>query len=331
MRQHGLARSGYAGQTREQRVNGVGYNLPRFALGAARLPRHARGMRILVALVILVGTAHAERDERDPIRLRAGTLAIEGSRYMKDMAQLAAAIEKRTRGSVQLDWVADGQLGEEADMAKLVVSNKLDGGGFSETGLVSLVPEMATWGEPGRFHTYDDVDTAFASHAAKLRERFAKKDLVLVMWADLGFARVFSREPMTNMAATLRASKADLVRPIDGVLASAIASGALRTWAVPPLYMVAIGNQARYMSNLRYRYVVGALVFSKRAWSRLSSTQQASVLDVCRAWEPKIRASWRKETERGIAALGKAGVTTNAATDADIAAFVELTSTRTEL
>ena len=54
--------------------------------------------------------------------------------------------------------------------------------------------------------------------------------------------------------------------------------------------------------------------------------QQAKVLEVCREWEPKIRASWRKETERGIAALDKAGVKTYVATEADVAAFVELTA-----
>jgi TRAP-type C4-dicarboxylate transport system substrate-binding protein len=289
---------------------------------------------VLLVLGLLASSApaRAERADRDPVRLRAGTLAIQGTRYMKDMLALADEIDRRTRGGVQLDWVSDGQLGEEADMAKLVKAKKLDGGGFSETGLVALVPAMAAWGEPGRFHTYDDVDKAIAERDAKLRESFAKADLQLVMWADLGFARVFSRDAMTSLPSVLRSSKSDLSRPIDGALTRAITSGKLRTWAVPPLYMLAIGNQARHMTNLRFRYVVGALVFSRSAWARLTAAQQATVLEVCREWEPKIRASWRKETERGIAALDKAGVKTHAATDADIAAFVELTgSARTEL
>jgi TRAP-type C4-dicarboxylate transport system substrate-binding protein len=285
---------------------------------------------LLLGLAMLASSPVFAEIDRDPIRLRAGTLAIEGTRYMKDMASLSAAIDRKTRGAVQLDWVSNGQLGDEVDVAKLVKTKKLDGGGFSEAGLVALVPEIAAWGEPGRFHTYDDVDKAIAEHDAKLRARFAKSDLVLVMWADLGFARVFSRDPL-NVATALRSAKEDLARPIDSALSSAIHSGALRTWAVPPLYMIALGNHARYMTNLRYRYVVGALVFSRAAWSRLSTAQQDAVLAVCREWEPKIRASWRKETERGIAALDKAGVKTTPATEADIAAFMELTSARSDL
>lgn len=280
---------------------------------------------VFLALAILAtSTAHADRDTRDPIRLRAGTLAITGSRYMKDMNALAAEIEKRTHGSVQLDWVADGQLGEERDMAKLLRTRKLDGGGFSETGLVALVPEMATWGEPGRFHTYEDVDKAIAGAGAQLRETFAKADLELVMWADLGFARIFSREAIRELDDVLHDPA--LALPIDGTLTSAIANGRVARWALPPLYMLAVGNHARYMSNVRYRYVVGALVFSRSAWSRLSAGDQATVVAVCREWEPKIRAAWRKETERGIAALDKAGVKTRVATEADVAAFLEVTA-----
>lgn len=286
----------------------------------------------MILLVVLVthSPARAERD-RDPVRLRAGTLAIQGTRYMKDMLALADEIDRRTRGSVQLDWLSDGQLGEEADMARLVRAKKLDGGGFSETGLVALVPEMAAWGAPGRFHTYEEVDKAIAANDEKLRARFAEEGLQLVMWADLGFARVFSRDPLSSFASVLRTSRDELGRPIDGALSSAIHDGTLRTWALPPLYMLALGNQARYMSNVRYRYVIGALVFSRAAWSRLTPSQRSTVLEVCREWEPKIRKSWRKETERGIAALGKAGVKTQVATDADIAAFVQLArSARTD-
>ena len=242
---------------------------------------------------------------------------------MEDMNALAAAIARSTRGSVELDWVPDGQSGDERDMAKLVRDGKLDGGGFSETGLVALVPDMARWGKPGRFHTYDDVDKAIADADALFRDRFAQADLQLMMWADLGFARIFSRDAMGDLRALLR--DPTLAAPIDGQLIAAIANGKQRTWALPPLYTLGVANHARTMSNLRYRYIVGALVFSRGAWSRLSPQQQATVSAVCRALEPKFRASWRKDTERAITALTKAGVATQAATDEDIRAFIELT------
>lgn len=298
--------------------------LPRFALGATTWPSYPVRMRILLVLLVAMhATAHADsRDSRDPVHIRAGTLAIEGSRYMKDMIGLAREIDRRTRGSVKLDWVGDGQLGEETAMAERMREGRLDGGGFSETGLVALAPEMAAWGEPGVFYTYEDVDKATAALDASVRERFAKRDMVFVMWADLGFARVFSRAPLSDFGRALEGH--DLTKPIDGALTKAIANRSLRTWVLPPLYALAIGGSARYTSNVRYRYVVGGLVLTRAAWSKLTPAEQAIVLEVCRDWEPKIRTSWRKETERGIAALAKAGVVTNAATEEDVAAFVAI-------
>lgn len=278
----------------------------------------------LLAVFSLRGS-HAAADPRDPVRLRVGTQAIDGSRYMKDILALGKEIEKRSRGSLQLDWVSGGQLGDDAAMADLIARGKLDGGGLSEAGLLALVPEMSVWRSPGLFRTYEDVDHATAAVDSTVRELFAKRDLTFAMWADLGFSKVFSTEPITSVPEVLRKAEPWIGMPLDGKLSEAITSGRARAWAMPPLYMLAIGiSKVRSMSNLRYRYVIGGLVFSRAAWSRLTSAEQKIVLDVCREREPRIRASWRKETERGIAALHKSGVTISAASDADLAAFAEV-------
>jgi TRAP-type C4-dicarboxylate transport system substrate-binding protein len=277
---------------------------------------------VLALVAVLTGTASA--DPRDPVHLRLGTLAIDGSRYMTDILALSRDIAKRTRGDVVLDWVSGGQLGEEADMAALVARGKLDGGGFSETGLAALVPEMAAWGRPAQFRSYEDVDQATAALDPAVRELFAQNQLVFAMWADLGFARLFSNEPIETLNGAVAAARPFLGAALDGKLIEAIVTGKARAWVVPPLYQLAItGAKARYMTNLEYRYVVGGLVLSAAAWARLSAEDRRIVADTCRAYEPKLRASWRKETVRAVAALGKAGVTLRAASDAQLAAFLD--------
>ncbi len=283
-------------------------------------------MRLWILLAVLlvwpVGPAFA--DARDPVRLRLGTLAIDGSRYMKDILALGKQIEKRTRGAVVLDWVAGGQLGEEAAMAELVTSGKLDGGGFSETGLAALVPDMVAWGTPAVFRSYEDVDRATAALDPTVRELFGRRELVFGMWADLGFAHIFSIDPISTLNDAVSKAAPFLTATLDGKLIEAITTARARAWAVPPLYQLAIpASKARYMTNLRYRYVVGGLVFSRAAWSRLPAADQKIVLETCREWQSKIRTSWRKETERGLAALEKSGVALRAASDAQLAAFLD--------
>lgn len=277
----------------------------------------------LLALVAL-DASRATADPRDPVTLRIGTQAIDGSRYMKDILALGKEIEKRTRGAVQVDWVSGGQLGDDAVMANLIASGKLDGGGLSETGLIALVPEMAVWRSPGLMRTYEEVDRATAAADATVRELFTQRGLTFAMWADLGFAHVFSTAPITSLRAVLQTAAPWIKLPLDGTLTDAITRGQARAWAMPPLYMLAIGSShVRAMSNLRHRYVIGGLVFSRAAWSRLTPADQKTVLAVCREREPRIRASWRKESERGVAALHKSGVAITAAQDPELAAFAE--------
>lgn len=78
-------------------------------------------IRIAIGLLVLAlgpGTARAG----EPVTLRLGTLAIDGSRYMKDVLALSREIEERTRGAVRIDWVSDGRLGDERAMADLITA-----------------------------------------------------------------------------------------------------------------------------------------------------------------------------------------------------------------
>ncbi len=279
-------------------------------------------------LLALVTVAHAD-EPRDPVRLRVGTQAIDGSRYMQDIQALGKEIEKRTRGMVVIDWISGGQLGDEAAMAELIDHGKLDGGGLSETGLAALVPEMAVWRGAGLVRDYAEVDRAITAVDSTVRDLFAKRELTFAMWADLGFSQVFSTQPITSMRAVLDLAAPWLTMPLDGKLTEEITSGRARAWAMPPLYMLAIGStKVRAMTTLRYRYVVGGLVFSKAAWAKLTAKEKQAVLTVCREREPKIRASWRKETERGIAALVKAGVAITTQSEAELAAFATAAAKR---
>jgi TRAP-type C4-dicarboxylate transport system substrate-binding protein len=280
--------------------------------------------RAAVVVLLLLLSPRAEADKQ--IRLRLGTLAIDGSRYMTDILALGREIEARTDGVVRLDWVTNGQLGDEAAMAELVQRGKLDGGAFSEVGLAALAPEMAVWRYPGLFQDYAEVDRATEALGPAVREWFDKRGAVFAMWADLGFAHVFARRPFAGLREALVRATPWLTQPLDGKLTAAIADGSAEAWAMPPLYMLAIGASrphARAMTALRYRYVVGGLVFGRAAWARLSPDQQAAVLAVCRAWQPRLRDSWRRETERGIATLARSGIETHASTASETAAFVE--------
>lgn len=286
---------------------------------------------VALALNLVAGQARAER-----VTLRLGTLAVEDSRYMKDIRAMSAEIEKRTGGKVRLKWYPDGRLGDEPAMVDLIAEGRLDGGGFSDVGLAKLVPQMRAWQYPGLFDDYDQVDRATASLGDELGELFSDADVVFAMWADLGFAHVFSSDKIARwddlLADTLWFDSGDdalvsatellggsaRIAPGDGLFSAIIAGYAAR-WAMPPLYALAgsVHGHAGYLWQLRYRYVVGGLVIHSSAWARLTERQQKQFLAVCAEWEPKIRKRWRAESKRAVHAIRDSGVKLVGASDAD--------------
>jgi len=275
-------------------------------------------VRALLCLLLLARIANA-----DPVKLRLGTVAIDGTKYMEDINAFSADVAKRTKGTVELAWYPSGQLGDEKQMLALMRDGKLDGAGFSENGLVAAVPEMAAWRFPGLFESYAEVDRATGALGDEVRELFAKQDLVFAMWADLGFANVFTADPPPASLRDLLVRAAPwLTRPLEPALFASITTGKARAWAMPPLYMFAIGQvQPRALSRLPYRYVVGGLVIARSAWARLTPEQQAAVTAACAVWEPKLRARWRRETDAAVATLAKAGARVTTPTAAELAAF----------
>lgn len=280
-------------------------------------------MRFVLAVLVVIGfqPARADKATDEPVTLRLGTLAIEGSRYMTDIAAFSAELEKRAR--ISITWSSSGQLGDEAAMVAQIESGKLDGAGLSETGLIAAVPEMAVWRYPGMFRDASEVDRATSAQGARVRERFAKRGLVFAMWADLGFAHVFASERAATLHDMLGRASPWITQPLDATLFESVASGKARAWAMPPLYVLAIGKvHAKEMSRLPYRYVVGGLVLSRAAWGRLDARQQKLVREICRTWEPKLRARWRAESERGVTALEKLGVRVHAVSERELETFL---------
>lgn len=287
--------------------------------------RQSMGRLVLLAVLVMLAPREAHADA-EPVTLRLGTMAIDGSRYMVDILALSAEIEKKTRGAVRLEWVTNGQLGDEQAMVQLIAKQKLDGGGFSETGLIASVPEMTVWRYPGLFRDYAAVDRATTTLDPAIRELFDKRGLVFAMWADLGFAHVFAAKSIDSLRELLVAASSQLTMPLDAKLFEAVTNGKATAFALPPLFVLALavkGAPWRTMSKLRYRYVVGGLVISKSAWARVAPKHQAIILDICRVHQPRIRESWRKETERGIASLQKSGVRVQASTDAELTGFFD--------
>jgi TRAP-type C4-dicarboxylate transport system substrate-binding protein len=281
---------------------------------------------LVISLVAMLagagGVAHAETV------LRVGTVAPEGSRYMKDMHSIATEIERLTDGQVKIKYFASARLGDERVMGATLMDprGKLDGAGFSGVGLSFLVPEMRVWVFPGMFQDYAEVDFVEKKYREEYAGYFEKRGLVLVAWGDVGFSYLNSATSLETFDELKKRrvwlwsddEPAAAALKILGVVADMTSLAGLTqrlldkkvdVWPFPPLAVVGFGLQkfSHFMSDMPFTFLSGALVIRKDVFDGLPAEARRAILAVGRKWEGRITKEWRAENARATLAMQKQG------------------------
>ncbi len=283
---------------------------------------------VLAVLLALTTTAILPNRAHADTVLRLGTVAPEGTRYMKEAHQFAADVERLSGGDLSIKWYAGGKLGDEKTMAGLVVAgDQLDGGAFTAIGLVDLAPEMSFWRCPGLFDELDQVDFAEASFRDQFRGYFEQRGLVLLSWLDVGFEYVHSKTPVTSLAdlrgrtvwmwqddeALIRGARRLGMTVVSSSLAdlsAGLADGKIDTWVFPPMATIAWGlhGYAHDVSDFRFSFMTGGVVVRKDVLDGLPADQRKVLEAAMKKWEPRLVKEFRAENEKALAAMAKQGV-----------------------
>lgn len=289
--------------------------------GGAR-PRRARAAAAaLTAWVFLLsGLARAAE-------IRLGTVAPEGSRFMRDLRGWGQDVERLSGGDLKIKWYAGGRLGDDRAMVQEVLRDdgRLDGGGLTVFGLAHAVPEMGIWSYPAMFADYDEVDYMESRYRTEFAQHFDRRGLVMLCWADVGFTHVFANEPVATLddllaqtvwlwqddpsgievakAMGLKITSTSLADLVDGL------GRTIQTWVFPPLAAIGWGihGRARYMSEFAFNFVTGAIVIRKELFEALPPSHQKVLVSVSRRWEARLMKSWRAESARAEQAIRKQG------------------------
>ena len=279
----------------------------------------------LALLLLATGTRRASADTV----LRIGTVAPEGSRYMKDMRAIGAEIERLTDGQVRLKWFSSARLGDEKTQGAILMDpkGKLDGAGFSGVGLAFLVPEMRVWVYPGMFQDYGEVDFIEKKYRDEYAGYFARRGLMLISWGDVGVSYLHSTTAKVETYAELRRrhvwlwsddEPAAAALKVLGIVAEAtslsglvdrLQKGVIDIWPYPPLAVVGFGLQkySRFMSDMPFTFLSGALVIRKDVFDALPAEARRAILAVGRKWEGRITKEWRAENAHAVEAMAKQG------------------------
>jgi TRAP-type C4-dicarboxylate transport system substrate-binding protein len=250
----------------------------------------------LLVVVAVVAAATGARGE--PIVLRFGTVAPDGTAWARIARQTSTALADATEGQVINKWYFGGIAGDELQMLDRVRKEQLDG--IVSAGMLCerLSPSMRVMRMVGLFQTRDESGYVAGRLKSLFDEDFRKQGFVNLGNVGIGPDLIFSREPIRDMAELRRtklwtwsldevfvatwpilgmqavplpidqAYRAYENHTIDGFLASPTAALGFQ-WS----------TEARYVTDLRVAFLRACIIISTRAFDPLPLEARNALLN----------------------------------------------------
>jgi TRAP-type C4-dicarboxylate transport system substrate-binding protein len=262
------------------------------------------------------------------IRIKLATVAPTGSSFYKSLQNLREAWKESSKGTVDLVIYGDGKLGGESDTVGLMGVNSIQAAMLTVVGLSEIEKSVeGLQSIPMGFRDLDAVDYVGKKLHPSLEEKLLKKGYVVLFWTDAGWARFFSKKPVTTPddlkklklfawagnPDTLNLYKSAGFNPIPletADIVPGLQTGLIEAAPVPPVFALAtqIDTRAPYMLELNWGALVGALVVRKATWEKIPADIRAEFLKSAATVGAEIKTAGREEGVKAVKAMESRGL-----------------------
>jgi TRAP-type C4-dicarboxylate transport system substrate-binding protein len=257
-----------------------------------------------------------------PVEIRLATLALRGTSPHLAIEQMAQEWQRLSGGRVRVVVYPDYHQGEAAMVDKMGVRG-LDAAVMATVGL-SKIDEGITClvSLPMGFRSLDEVDYVQEKMLPELKARMLKKGYVLLFVSDIGWVRIFSKQPVL-LPDDLRkqklfvwsgdTSQVDIMadagfNPValeTADILPGLSSGLIDTVPTTPAF--ANGAQfytaATNMLELNWAPLVGGAVIRRDTWEKIPPELRPELLKSAANAGRRIKATSRKENEEAVRAM----------------------------
>ncbi len=279
-------------------------------------------MKILIlSLCILLNTAYAKK-------VKFGTVAPAGTPWAQTLEDIKKRVKKKSKGKLKIKTYLGGQLGGELEILQKIRRGNIQGGGLTSAALASVVPELDVLELPYLFESYEEADYVLDNHLFEVFEAlFAKKDLVLVTWAENGWRNIghkfktiknpedLSGEKMRSQESKVHLAFWKALGAAPQAISTAETLPALQTGVVKgfdntPLFTLAAewNTAIKFFSMTKHIYQPAAIVYSARFWKKTNAEDKKILLDRGRALAPESRISVRALGDELVSVLKGSGI-----------------------
>jgi TRAP-type C4-dicarboxylate transport system substrate-binding protein len=277
-------------------------------------------MRGLLLVLLFASTLRAA--ER-PLKL--GTAAPRDSSYHKILLQMG---ERWRASGADLKIYPGGVLGGEAEMVRRMKTGALDAALLTVAGLSDIDDSVrALQNMPLMFRTLDEIDYIGEQLRPRLEKNLRTRGFVVLFWADAGWVRFFSKNPVLTPDDLRRtklftwAGDPDAVQiyrsagfhplPLEtNDIATGLQTGMINAVPMPPYIALALQVYplAPHMLEINWAPLVGALVVTERAWNRFTPAQQIALARAAAESGREIKRRNRLESDQAVEAMKKRGL-----------------------
>lgn len=277
-----------------------------------------------VALLAEPATARAAA----PLRIKLATLVPTGSVYHKSLLSLREEWRKLSGGSVELVIFADGKLGGEAQVVRLMGLNSIQAAMVTAVGLAEIEPAVnGLQSIPMGFRSFDEVDYVGEKLQPLLEEPIGKKGFVVLGWSDAGWVRFFSTKPVLHpddlrklklfswagnqhQIEVYRTAGFNAVPLETADIVPSMETGLIEAVPTPPVFALAsqIDRRANHMLDLNWAPLVGAIIVRKATWEQIPAALREPLLKATQRITVDIKANGRKESDEAVQAMVKRGL-----------------------
>ena len=281
--------------------------------------------KLLCALAL---AALATAAEAQPVTIKLGTLAPQGSTWHELLKEMAQRWEQTSGGQVKMRIYAGGAQGSEGDMVRKIGINQLQAAAISNVGMHDVIPEPTTFSTPFLFDDERQLDCAFEKVRPAVEASLEKRGLIALQWSRIGGIQMFCTKALRTPAEmkgakmwawegdpkSVEAYRAAGFTPV--VLSSSDIYASLQTGMIEcvpnvPLYVLTarLFEKARFMSEVPWGFVVGATVVRKDTWERIPADLRPKLLAIAKELGDRVDTEVKKLNQDAVAAMQKQGLT----------------------
>jgi TRAP-type C4-dicarboxylate transport system substrate-binding protein len=148
----------------------------------------------LVMALLSASSAHA-----DPLRLRLGTPAPEGSSFARELHSFSREISGLTTGHVEAKWYMGGITGNELEQIDRMKRGQLDGAGLA-IGCDRLAPSLLAVRVAGLVQTREEASLVLRRMKVRIDQEMIRSGFVGLGLSTLGTVMALTRTPVRSLA-----------------------------------------------------------------------------------------------------------------------------------